>query len=103
MTTASRRPRGQRRTNWLWWAVNAAAAVALLLMIWEYSRGTLGVDIVNAINNRTGRTAIILLMISLACTPLNTLFGFRQALTVRKSLGRNLTHGMLDRLAGKRG
>ncbi len=57
------------------------------LMIWDYSQGMLGVDIVNAISKNTGRTAIIMLMLSLACTPLNTVFGFRQALTVRKSLG----------------
>jgi sulfoxide reductase heme-binding subunit YedZ len=56
-------------------------------MVWEYFQGTLGIDIVNAINNRTGRTAVILLMASLACTPLNILFGWRQVLTLRKSLG----------------
>jgi sulfoxide reductase heme-binding subunit YedZ len=87
MATASARAGGYFRHHWFWWAVNVAAAMPLLLMIWDYSQGTLGVDIVNSINNRTGRTAIILLMLSLACTPLNTLFGFRQALTVRKSLG----------------
>ena len=87
MTTASARTGGYLRRHWFWWAVNVAAAMPLLLMIWDYSQGVLGVDIVNAINNRTGRTAFILLMLSLACTPLNTVFGFRQALTVRKSLG----------------
>jgi methionine sulfoxide reductase heme-binding subunit len=87
MATASARAGGYLRHHWFWWAVNVAAAMPLLLMGWDYSQGTLGVDIVNSINNRTGRTSIILLMLSLACTPLNTLFGFRQALTVRKSLG----------------
>jgi sulfoxide reductase heme-binding subunit YedZ len=86
--TGSRRSgRSWRNINWLWWAANAVAAWPLLLMIWEYNQGTLGIDIVNAINNRTGRTAIILLMASLACTPLNILFGWRQVLTLRKSLG----------------
>jgi sulfoxide reductase heme-binding subunit YedZ len=79
--------RNKGRINWLWWAANAAAAWPLLLMIGEYFQGTLGIDIVNAINNRTGRTAIILLIASLACTPLNILFGWRQVLTLRKSLG----------------
>jgi sulfoxide reductase heme-binding subunit YedZ len=79
--------RNKQHINWLWWAANAAAAWPLLLMIWEYFQGTLGIDIVNAINNRTGRTAVILLMASLACTPLNILFGWRQVLTLRKSLG----------------
>lgn len=86
MTTASTRTGGWQRQSF-WWAVNLAAAAPLLLMLWEYSQGVLGVDIVNAINNRTGRTAIILLMLSLACTPLNILFGWRLPSTVRKSLG----------------
>ena len=79
--------RRKRNINWLWWVANAAAAWPLVLMIWEYNQGTLGIDIVNAVNNRTGRTAIILLVASLACTPLNILFGWRQVLTLRKSLG----------------
>lgn len=79
--------RRKRNINWLWWVANAAAAWPLVLMIWEYNQGTLGIDIVNAVNNRTGRAAIILLMASLACTPLSTLFGWRLVLTLRKSLG----------------
>jgi sulfoxide reductase heme-binding subunit YedZ len=75
------------RINWLWWAANAAAAWPLVLMLWEYFGGTLGIDIVNAINNRTGRAAVIFLVASLACTPLNILCGWRQVLTLRKSLG----------------
>jgi sulfoxide reductase heme-binding subunit YedZ len=81
------KPRGRRSINWLWWLANALAAWPLVLMVWEYSLGTLGIDIVNAINNRTGRAAVILLVASLACTPLNILFGWRQVLTLRKSLG----------------
>jgi len=84
---SSRKERSRRNINWLWWAANIVAAWPLVLMIWEYTQGTLGIDIVNAINNRTGRTAIILLTASLACTPLNIVFGWRQVLTLRKSLG----------------
>ncbi len=76
-----------RNINWLWIAANVAAAWPLLLMLWDYSQGVLGIDPVNAINNRTGRTAIILLLASLACTPLNILFGWRPVLALRKSLG----------------
>jgi sulfoxide reductase heme-binding subunit YedZ len=76
-----------RSVNWLWWAANAIAAWPLLLMVWEYFTGTLGIDIVNAINNRTGRAAVIFLMASLACTPLHIVFGWRQVLTLRKALG----------------
>ena len=36
---------------------------------------------------RTGNAAIILLMLSLAVTPINTVFGFRQIIPLRKILG----------------
>lgn len=75
------------KVNWLWWGGNIAAAAPLVLIIWDYSQGVLGIDPVNAINNRTGRTAVILLLASLACTPLNILLGWRQVLGLRKSLG----------------
>jgi sulfoxide reductase heme-binding subunit YedZ len=75
------------KANWLWLAANVAAAMPLVLIVWDYSQGVLGIDPVNAINNRTGRTAIVLLLASLACTPLNILFGWRQVVGLRKSLG----------------
>jgi methionine sulfoxide reductase heme-binding subunit len=49
--------------------------------------GNLTVNPIQAAEQRTGKDALILLVLSLACTPLNTLFGWRQALTVRRSLG----------------
>jgi sulfoxide reductase heme-binding subunit YedZ len=36
---------------------------------------------------RTGKIALELLVLSLACTPLNTIFGFKPALRVRRALG----------------
>ena len=36
---------------------------------------------------RTGKIALILLVLSLACTPLNSIFGFSPALKVRRALG----------------
>ena len=78
---------GALKVNWLWWGANCAAAAPLVLIVWDYSQGVLGIDPVNAINNRTGRAAGILLLASLACTPLTTVFGWRQLLGLRKSLG----------------
>ncbi|MBW7884736.1 MAG: sulfoxide reductase heme-binding subunit YedZ, partial [Caldilineaceae bacterium] len=75
------------KQNWFWWAVTLGALTPLFLLIWDFYRGEISVDPVNAINNRTGRAAIIVLFLSLACTPANTIFGFRKANTVRKSLG----------------
>jgi sulfoxide reductase heme-binding subunit YedZ len=45
------------------------------------------VDPVKEITTRTGKTALILLILSLACTPLNTIFGFKHALRLRRPLG----------------
>lgn len=78
---------GYLKKNWFWWAVTLAALTPLGLLAWRTLTNDLGVDPVNTINNLSGRAAMIALFLSLACTPLNTIFGFRKALTVRQSLG----------------
>lgn len=75
------------KRHWFWWTVTLGALAPLALLLWGFVRDDLGVDPVNTINNWTGRAAMIVLFLSLACTPLHTIFGFRQPLTVRKSLG----------------
>lgn len=56
-------------------------------LAWDAWMGNLTVNPIQAATQRTGKYALVLLVLSLACTPLNTLFGFRQALTVRRILG----------------
>lgn len=56
-------------------------------LAWDAWTGNLTVNPIQAATQRTGKYALILLVFSLACTPLNTLFGWRQALTVRRTLG----------------
>ena len=56
-------------------------------LAWDAWTGNLTVNPIQAAEQRTGKYALILLVLSLACTPLNTLFGFRQAITVRRTLG----------------
>jgi len=73
--------------HWFWIFVNIAALTPLLLLIWNFWTDNMGADPVAYITKKTGQSAIILLGLSLACTPINTMFGFRPALTVRKSLG----------------
>lgn len=75
------------RQRCFWWAVTLGALTPLAWLGWRAWQGNLGVDPVNTINNETGRAALIVLFLSLACTPLNILFGWRSVLTVRKSLG----------------
>ena len=75
------------RKNWLWILVNIGAWTPILLLAWRYATDSLSINPIDDFIGVTGSAAIITLMLSLACTPLNTVFGFRQALTVRKSLG----------------
>ncbi|MDQ3249000.1 MAG: sulfoxide reductase heme-binding subunit YedZ [Chloroflexota bacterium] len=75
------------RKKWLWIVVNIAAVIPLLLLLWNYWADNLSADPIAYITAKTGQAAIILLGLSLACTPINTVFGFKPALTVRKSLG----------------
>ncbi|MEM7532648.1 MAG: protein-methionine-sulfoxide reductase heme-binding subunit MsrQ [Chloroflexota bacterium] len=73
--------------NWFWLAVNLAAFTPLLLLIWRFLNNDLGVNPIDSVTDNTGKVAIIMLMLSLACTPLNFMFGWRKVMTVRKSLG----------------
>ncbi|MCB0144448.1 MAG: sulfoxide reductase heme-binding subunit YedZ [Caldilineaceae bacterium] len=74
------------KKHWFWIAVNIGALIPLLLLILDVINGRL-VDPIADITNRTGYTALVLLVLSLAVTPLNSLTGWRTVLTVRKSLG----------------
>ena len=75
------------KQHWFWVAVNCAAFLPLLWLVWDIAQGNLSANPIDDITDRTGKAALILLMLSLACTPANTVFGFKQALTVRKALG----------------
>ena len=74
-------------TQWLRITVHVGALIPLAVLIWSYFNDQLTVDPIRATLLRTGKTALILLMLSLACTPINTLLGFKQSLKVRRALG----------------
>ena len=76
-----------RRVSWLKIAVHAAAWGLAGWLAFDALSGNLTINPVQAATQRTGKYALIFLLLSLACTPLNSLFGWRQALTVRRSLG----------------
>jgi sulfoxide reductase heme-binding subunit YedZ len=75
------------KKNWFWLGVNVGAAVPLLWLAWDLWQGNLSVNPIDDITDRTGKAAIILLILSLACTPANIVFGWRRPLQVRKALG----------------
>jgi len=67
-------------------AVHIAACVPLALLVLDYALDRLGANPIQAITLRTGKTALVLLVLSLAVTPLAT-FGWRGAVRLRRPLG----------------
>jgi sulfoxide reductase heme-binding subunit YedZ len=78
--------RRKLKTRWLQILTHVAALLPLALLTWDYWQGRL-IDPVREITTRTGKTALILLILSLACTPINIIFGFKQVMRVRRALG----------------
>ena len=75
------------RENWLRILVHVGGLLPLGLTLWDYWQGAFFIDPIREITTRTGRTALVLLVLSLACTPINILFGFRRVMQVRRALG----------------
>lgn len=73
--------------KWLTIIVHVASLAPLAALAWRYKQDDLGVDVVNTLYNWTGRSSILLLLLSLACAPIEAVFGFRKVLTVRRALG----------------
>jgi sulfoxide reductase heme-binding subunit YedZ len=59
----------------------------LVVLVWDFTQGRLGANPIQVIQLRTGNYALILLMLSLACTPVNILFGWKEVLRWRRPLG----------------
>jgi methionine sulfoxide reductase heme-binding subunit len=59
----------------------------LARLIFDFATGNLSPNFIQDMEQRTGRAAITLLIISLACTPLYTLFNWREPLKHRRALG----------------
>jgi sulfoxide reductase heme-binding subunit YedZ len=77
----------RQRAHWFRILVHIAALAPLAWMLWQYGQGLFIVDPVREMTTRTGKTALILLMLSLACSPINTVFGWKKVLGVRRALG----------------
>jgi sulfoxide reductase heme-binding subunit YedZ len=60
---------------------------ALAHLLFDFAFGNLSVNPIQDLERRTGRHAITLLVLSLLCTPLNTLFGWKEPLKRRRALG----------------
>ena len=67
--------------------VHGASLLPFLFLVINYFLDNLTFDPIQYITQRTGKYALIWLLLSLTCTPLNTILGFRPALKVRRALG----------------
>lgn len=67
--------------------VHIGALLPLAWLAWQFSQGQLTANPIREIQFRTGRYALNLLVLSLACTPVYNIFRFKPALQLRRTLG----------------
>ena len=68
-------------------AVHIGSAVPLLVGLWDFWQRNLGANPIMEITHRTGKTAILLLILSLAVSPLRQLLKWNQINKLRRPLG----------------
>ncbi len=75
------------KASWLQLLIHIAALLPLGILIWDFAQGQLTVNPIQEITRRTGTYSLVLLVLSLACTPVSTVFGLKQVLRWRRPLG----------------
>lgn len=68
-------------------AIHLYAWSALVHILFDFITGNISPNPIQELEQRTGRHAITLLVLSLACTPLNALFRWSELLKRRRALG----------------
>lgn len=76
-----------RRSSWLSWLIHGYAWGGLLLLLLQTLTQQLGPNPIQKLEIRTGRGAIVFLLLSLVCTPLSRFLGWQEALRQRRRLG----------------
>jgi sulfoxide reductase heme-binding subunit YedZ len=75
------------RLRWLQPGILLGALMPLAVIAWRATQGRLGADPVATVLNQLGLMALVLLVSSLACTPLRIVFRWNWPLRLRKTLG----------------
>lgn len=75
------------QARWLQRLTHVGALLPLAVLFYDYWYYRLGADPVRAAILRTGKTALILLLLSLAITPLTSVAGWKQLQPLRRPLG----------------
>jgi methionine sulfoxide reductase heme-binding subunit len=68
-------------------AMHMYAWSGIVLLLFDYFTGHLSANPIQDLEQRTGRHAITLLVLSLMCTPINTIFKWSEPLKRRRALG----------------
>jgi methionine sulfoxide reductase heme-binding subunit len=75
------------KRTWLPILTHVGALLPLALLIWNFFHDQLTANPIQYITFQTGKTALVLLVLALACTPLNTIFELKRVVSLRKPLG----------------
>ena len=75
------------RRDWLRFLTHFLALLPLAILVWNFSQGRLTANPIQEITLRTGDYSLILLVLSLACTPVANIFGLKTVLSLRRALG----------------
>jgi sulfoxide reductase heme-binding subunit YedZ len=77
----------RKRTSLLQLAAYIGSWIPLAFLLWDIWQKNLGPDIIRGATLRTGKAALILLVLSLACTPVSIVFNYKPVLKLRRPLG----------------
>ena len=75
------------RRRWLPILTHVGALLPLARLIWNFFHDQLTANPIQYITFQTGKSALVLLVLALACTPLNTIFELKRVVGLRKTLG----------------
>lgn len=75
------------KLNYLQIFTHIAALIPAGLLVWDYTQNNLTFNPIQEATLRTGKTALILLILSLSITPLYLFFKFKQVIPLRRPLG----------------
>lgn len=79
--------RRQKPYPWLVPAIFTGAMFPAITLLWRAKAHELGANPIELVLNQLGLAALILLILSLACTPLKIVFGWVWPIRIRKTLG----------------
>ena len=79
--------RAKPKITWLQVVTHILGWLPVAWILYDYFGGRLSVNPIQDIERRLGRLGIYFLIATLACTPLSTLFGWREFLKRRRALG----------------